>query len=236
MSDNKALKLSPEALRSLEVCCALCAQLLREPLTEETLDSLRMAKELLLEEPFLSLAPQPASLLHQILLDKTDTNLLAILREDYTYLFSMTGLSQISPYESVYRTEDRTLFGPTTLWLRELMLDFGVSLQTNASEPEDHIAIEFAFLAELLSRLADDCESGDCEKGLSDEEDSVIVLGGIRALLAEHLLGFGPIVLEKIAQGAKTVFYREVAHLSLAILEASRTFFAVRAEHQILWD
>ena len=239
----------PEVLRSLQVSSALCARLLREPLTAETLDSLKAAEGLLLEEPFCSLAPVPAGVLYRVLSedagdagDAGDANetLLATLREDYTYLFYMVAQSGVSPYESVYRTDDRTLFGPTTLKLRKLMQDFGVYWPMSANDPDDHIANEFAFLSELLGRLAAVYETGTEEasptstpEGLPNKDDPELLTHGLRELLAEHLLGFGPVYLERLASRAHTAFYQAVAQLATATLKATGDYLNVQAEYAV---
>ena len=229
--EKQNVELASGVIRFLQLCSALCAQLLRESITKEKLDSLRAARELFLEEPFCSLAPRSANRLHDILSEDADKELLSDLRKDYTYLFIVVAQSQVSPYESVYRTMDNTLFGPSTLKLRKLMREFGLGLPQDISEPDDHIAIEFAFLAELLSRLADSCEGI-----VPGSKDSEVMVDGIKRLLAEHLLGFAPMYLERLAQRSRTIFYQELAYFALATLRATGKYFAVKAEYEVMWN
>jgi len=237
---EEGLRMTPGTIRSLQVCSGLCAQLLRESLSKETLASLWAVRDLLLEPPFSELAPEPArvifGVLDQVTLgDASADTLLTALRQDYTYLFYMVGQSHTSPYESSYRTEDHTLFGPTTFELRQLMADFGVSRPPDSKDPDDHLALELAFLSQLLVWLAEE----EPEDGPGDDPDGGVekaarLVQGIRTLLADHLLGFGPIYLTQLSQVAKTPFYQAVAQLSLATLDAAARTFAVNATYEVL--
>ena len=240
---DEDLGMTPGVVRSLQVSSGLCAQLLRESLTPETYDSLRAVAAFLLEPPFSELAPGPAGVLFEVFAGEGDAvagaggaagaggeddfigPLLKTLHQDYSYLFYMVGQSGASPYESPYRTVDRTLYGPTTLELRALMARFGVQTAPDCTEPDDHIAFELAFLSELLGRLADALEQG---------ASGVALLDGIHTLLADHLLGFGPVYLEKLAQAARTPFYQAVAHLTQATLAATAETFKTQAAYSVL--
>ena len=104
---------------------------------------------------------------------------------DRTYLFFMTGSSKASPYESVWRSEDETLFGPQTLEVRAMYKRGGLVFERAANEPDDHIGLEFSFVAHLLHAAAEGDEAA---------------LPLLREFLAEHLLAFGPDCLARIAE------------------------------------
>ncbi|MDR0501249.1 MAG: molecular chaperone TorD family protein [Coriobacteriales bacterium] len=91
------------------------------------------------------------------------------VNRDCSFLFFMVGKSNTSPYESVYRTEDRTLFGPTTLEVRELFRKQGFAPALRSNQPEDHIAIEFAYLAFLFNRLATLLDNSNANLIVSDD-------------------------------------------------------------------
>ncbi|MDR2035450.1 MAG: molecular chaperone TorD family protein [Coriobacteriales bacterium] len=205
-----------EIIRGLQVSSGFCVQLLHEAPSKKTIGALKENRELFLEEPFISLAPESARILDRILSEDTGREFLASIREDYAFLFHLVAQSHTSPYESVYRTDDRTLFGPTTLELRALMGRYSLAAPNNNREPDDHIALELAFLSELLKRLADTYEADATNK-----EDLDFFVEGIQALLSNHLLTFAPEYLEKLALQAKTEFYRAVAGIALETLAAT---------------
>ena len=68
--------------------------------------------------------------------------------------------------------------------------------------PDDHIALEFAFLAKLFERGSEEA------------------LDAARSFLAEHLLMFAPAYLASVEGAARTPFYRAVAGVAAGTLRA----------------
>lgn len=191
--------------QACEVLCGFCATMLGSSLEEEALRSLRERAYLLLEPPFTAVAEQQARALARILDDAADddglSQLYHELRQDYAYLFYMVDYSKTSPYESVYRTEDRTMLGPTTLAVRAAYEEQGFCTAGSFEVPDDHIALEFAFLAKLFGRKSEDA------------------LDAARSFLAEHLLMFAPAYLASVEGAARTPFYRAVAGVAAHTLQ-----------------
>lgn len=125
-----------------------------------------------------------------------------LLRRDYATLFEGPGPLVAPPWESVYRTEERTLFGPTTLQVRDAYRRWGLQPERSGSEPEDHIALELTF----LTFLAEQAE-GRTEAAAEREH-----------FLKEHLLKWVGPFTEAMEQGAETLFYQGVAALLLGYL------------------
>ncbi len=192
--------------QACEVLCGFCATMLGSSLEEEALRSLRERADLLLEVPFTAVAEQSARALAHILDDAADEEALLLLyhelRQDYAYLFYMVDCSKTSPYESVYRTEDRTMLGPTTLAVRAAYAAQGFCTAGSFEVPDDHIALEFAFLAKLFERGSEEA------------------LDAARSFLAEHLLMFAPEYLASVEGAARTPFYRAVAGVAAGTLRA----------------
>ena len=132
---------------------------------------------------------------------------------DRTYLFYMVGVSKTSPYESVYRTDDATLFGPTCLQVRKAYEDQGVAFERRASEPEDHLGLEFSFCATLLGRVSEQLAAGDDERARE-------TLAAVATFLSEHPLVFAPIYLDHVATRAKSAYYRSIAGICRGTLES----------------
>lgn len=160
---------------------------------------------------------------------------------DRSYLFYMVGQSRTSPYESVYRTDDATMFGPTTFKVRERYAECGLVFEGNAKEPDDHLGLELAFLAHLLERAAggsvgegvEDCKSVDSEKGADSGAESVSSAGDgtlnvsqqqaleqAKSFLSEHVLVFAPLYLANVRKQAHSPFYCAIAAMVAATLES----------------
>ncbi|NPD30693.1 hypothetical protein HLV37_02205 [Eggerthellaceae bacterium zg-1084] len=190
------------------VLCAFSALLFDAAPDEGSLAALRTGTDLLREPPFSTVAPQAAPHLAQIL-EREDDALLDELRQDYAFLFYMVGMSGASPYESVYRTDDRTLCGPTTAQVEEAYARFGFEPPATEARPADHVATELAFLAHLLS------EGGRTEglaEGLAETE--------ARRFAREHLTAFAFDVFTQVENVARTEFYRTAARLAADALHA----------------
>lgn len=160
---------------------------------------------------------------------------------DRSYLFYMVGQSRTSPYESVYRTDDATMFGPTTFEVRERYAECGLVFEGNAKEPDDHLGLELAFLARLLERAAggpagegvEERKLVDAERDAEFGTEGVGSAGGevlgasqrqaleqAKSFLSEHVLVFAPLYLANMRKQARSPFYRAIAAMVTATLES----------------
>lgn len=73
-------------------------------------------------------------------------------KADYTRLFLGPTIA-VPPWESVYVTKERVLFQASTLHVRECYRKQGFIASGYPSEADDHIAIEFDFMAKLATRM-----------------------------------------------------------------------------------
>jgi TorA maturation chaperone TorD len=214
-----------EATNACQVLCAFCSRLLCESPSASLMERLREQRALLLEEPFSSVAPTAASELEHLLAgaggeadvaehdrnDGADGSFLADIRQDYTYLFYLVSISHTSPYESVYRTETREMFGPTTLKVREQYREQGFTVSAEGSLPDDHIGLELDFLGRLFARLAQEMKADD--HAAADKTTETI-----RRFLSEHLLVFAPAYLRNFQARAQTPWYRAIGALTQAVV------------------
>lgn len=195
-----------ETLMACETLCSFGSSILYGGPDKTRLSALVEQRELLREPLFDSLAGDAAERLFSCLevAAQDETAFEAFyreLRQDYAYLFYMAPASGVSAYESVYRSDDGTLFGPTTLEVRAVYTAFGCALESNASEPDDHLGIELAFLAKLFS-LA-----------LEDGEEARRALDAAADFVSCHVLTFSREALHRMHESARSVFYREAALL-----------------------
>ncbi|WP_180954936.1 TorD/DmsD family molecular chaperone [Bacillus sp. V3-13] len=73
------------------------------------------------------------------------------------------------PWESVYRTRERILFGEPTLKMREKLRDFDLHYEEEHKEPEDHISVELEFMNYLIDKTMwsiDEENEKECSKAL----------------------------------------------------------------------
>lgn len=205
--------LSLDAVRAYRVLCEFCALLLGESPSDETFARLADERDLLFEEPFASVAPEAAGELHALLAraGEGDEAVMVEARRDYTYLFYMVAASHTAPFESVYRTDDRTMFGPTTLQVRETLRRWGVEVPGAGSVPDDHAAYELAFIAQLLAAKEALLEGGVNAEALPGDP-----LAEVTAFLSQHVLVWMPVYLANVGVRAQEPFYRVVAALAAA--------------------
>jgi len=128
------------------------------------------------------------------------------LKEDYTRLFLGTKKTLAPPWESVYRSAQHLSFQMPALEVRKMYLQTGLAPEKLGIEPDDHLALELAFMIHLLER-----------EGLSlgaKEEEGVWQYRAIQQeFLTLHLLQWIPQFARAIEENAATDFYRGAALL-----------------------
>ena len=197
-----------ETYEAYQALCAFCSWALYADPTEQTMRGMVEGRAMFREAPFTQVADAPSRRLAGIFDEaargpEAFEALMQQVRRDRTYLFLMAGASKVSPYESVWRTDDATLFGPQTLEVRQAYERGGLTFDRRASEPDDHIGLEFSFAAHQLRAAA----GGDKE-----------ALALLRGFLADHLLVFGPACLARIAERAKSDYFRSVCGIAAGTL------------------
>lgn len=140
------------------------------------------------------------------------------VRRDFVQLFVGPGPMAAPPYGSVHSSQDRLIFEEDTFAVRAAYAEFGLAAPRLNQEPDDHIGLEMAFVAELCVRGLDALDS-------ADDAALTRVLAAIARFLDEHLLAWGPQCLTLITTEATTSFYRGMGELGLGLLsDAGRTF------------
>jgi TorA maturation chaperone TorD len=127
------------------------------------------------------------------------------IMQDYAALFGGPGQLRAPPWESVYRTKEKLLFGEPEAAVRHFYRSFGLS-SVATTEPADHVALELAFLGRL-SGLA-----------MDDPERLVPILAGQRAFVAEHLLSWLPAWSIDVSRHARCGFWKTLTALTLVWL------------------
>lgn len=112
------------------------------------------------------------------------------------------------PWESVWREKDKLLFGEQTALVRGAYTAWGLAIEGQGHEPEDHIGLELAFCVTLLQRALED---GDAS-----------ALRALATFLDDHLLQWAGPCLRAASEAASGPFYRHMPVLCLDALESLR--------------
>ena len=143
---------------------------------------------------------------------KTKKELLLDLARDFAYIF-LTGVKSIPTCESVYRSPEHLLKqGPFYLDVRRIYDANNFQVLVDFNEPEDHIAIQFKFLAVLSKRMSGAIEAGDFEKVSN-------IFNNQRMFIGEHtnkwIHQFCQLMLK--ASGER-LFYKAISYLTEGFL------------------
>lgn len=136
---------------------------------------------------------------------------MGLIKQDRAYLFYEIGYSRTSPYESAYRTVDRTLFGPTTEQVKADFERHGLSYERSGNEPADHFALECAYIQQIAQAGAEAAADGDQPAFEGAHRELCRFLGA-------HLLVFAPIYLQNFTKRASTAFYRSLGQTASEVL------------------
>ncbi len=129
---------------------------------------------------------------HSLEQDSFDT-----IERDYYQLFVGPGGMSAYPWGSVYTDKENLVFGDTTQAWLDFCQQQGLTFELAHNEPQDHIGLILAVLAQLFER--------------GDE-------AAIRALLSDHLLPWSHRFLDAVATEARTGFYRGFSRLTALLL------------------
>ncbi len=125
---------------------------------------------------------------------------------DNTHLFVGVGKVLAPLWESVYFTEERLIFQPSTLDVRNWYRRYGLEPENIHREPHDHIALEIEFIAHLSNLAQQALEAGDQERS----ED---ILQAQRQFFSQHLLRWAFQWCSLVIEKAKTDYSRGLAYL-----------------------
>ncbi len=126
------------------------------------------------------------------------------LRIDNTRLFIGPGKLLAPPWESVGLCEERLVFQEQTLQVRDWYARYGLELVNLHKEPDDHIGLEFEFIAHLAKLGLQALEANDHKR--FDE-----LLQAQKQFLAEHPLQWAIPWTRLVEKNAWTDFYRGIA-------------------------
>ncbi len=126
-------------------------------------------------------------------------------RENYLQLFFGPGHIPAPPWESVYRTKEKLLFGDPTLSFRKKLREFNLYYDGESKEPEDHISVELEFMIYLIDQCLFAIEN-------EREVDFKRALQGQFSLLDDHLINWVEQFTNDIASSTTSFLYRGSAN------------------------
>lgn len=141
------------------------------------------------------------------------------LDQDFQSLFMVPLGRYVTPYEAVYRDEREVgdtrirglLMGPSTLAVKQLYREAGMTISEDYQDLPDHVGLELACMEFLCQ-----AERQAWEREDPTEVRRVRHLEG--RLLHDHLLQWVPALCQRIRENASGPFYRGIAGLTLAYL------------------
>ncbi|OED43813.1 hypothetical protein ACH42_09040 [Endozoicomonas sp. (ex Bugula neritina AB1)] len=145
------------------------------------------------------------------------------IRQDFAALFVGPNVLRAAPWGSVYLTEEQTLCGESTLAVKAFYRECGLAIDTGEREPEDHLGLMFAFMADRITRMHDALEAGGSIDGDMDI---------LKSFLTDHVLTWAPRFLEVLHDNAETSFYQGLSQLIEGNLQLMASFTG--AEYKIV--
>ncbi len=125
------------------------------------------------------------------------------IKVEYGHVFILP--AGVKPYESVYLGKAPLLHQEPWIEVKRFYLDCGFKLEEPRMHPEDHLSVEFAFMAHLI------------EKGEQKEKE--------REFFLNHIQRWAPKFWKDLKENPYSVFYEQVADYGLAFTEQEIAYF-----------
>lgn len=120
---------------------------------------------------------------------------------DHAALFIGPFMVLAPPYGSVYLEDHRKLMGASTTEVRQHYLQIGLDLSLDFKEAPDHICAELEFMHVLVHQAIAAVDAGERELLATSVRQQ-------RTFLERHLGAWVPAFADKVAEHARTEFYR----------------------------
>lgn len=140
-------------------------------------------------------------------------------KNEYTVLFIGPAKLVAPPWESVYRNKQEMLFQESTLAVREFYRKFHMLPEGYPRIPDDSLALEIHFMAKLAEKSLDALQN--------DRLDYLkYYLSGQNIFLANHLLVWIPMFVERMAKATSDYLYPQMCLILDDFLKKDKTLVA----------
>jgi len=144
---------------------------------------------------------------------KDDPALIAAnLAQDFDRLFVGPDHLLAPPWESVYLSQEKLMFGEETLAVRTFYARHGLQFVRKNKEPDDHLGLELIFLGELNTRASEAVDK-------KEEKEAEYLQKEAKDFIQEHLLRWLPALRQDIQQNAKSRYFKGLIDVVYGLLE-----------------
>jgi len=133
---------------------------------------------------------------------------------EYAKLFVGPFELKAPPYGSIYLDQGRRVMGDSTLEVRKMFEEAGLSMDERFKELPDHISVELEFMYYLTHREVEALENSEMDKALSLKERGEVFLN-------RFLRQWVPPFCAKIKESTENEFYKALADCVLSFLNHS---------------
>jgi putative dimethyl sulfoxide reductase chaperone len=126
------------------------------------------------------------------------------IKSDHLYLFIGVGKVLAPVWESVYFNPARLIFQEETFKVRNWYGRYKLQVKNKNKEPDDHIGLEFLFIAHLAKQGLEALEK-------KEHAEAEALFQAQKDFLSEHLLKWGAVWCDLVDEHAKTDFYRGIS-------------------------
>jgi TorA maturation chaperone TorD len=138
--------------------------------------------------------------------EKKDASVIDLAAE-YACLFLGVSERPVHLVESVYLSKDHLLYQEPYHEIIQAYKSLGFQKDKDFKEPEDHVAVEFEFMANLCRWTSKTLYNGELEKGAA-------FINLQREFLTDHIDRWVPLLCEQLEKEAASPFYKGLAHLT----------------------
>lgn len=144
------------------------------------------------------------------------------LARDYARTFIGHGNNAYAaayPFESVYTSEKRLLMQAARDEILRIYREGGLEVQPSWVDPEDHVALELAYM-QIMARRAREALLA------RDDAQALRLLDDQRRFLLRHLVSWTPLLVKDMERLAQTDLYQGLALLTKGMLAEDRAFLS----------
>jgi TorA-specific chaperone len=133
-------------------------------------------------------------------------------------------VSHVHPYESVYLSPNNLVMQEQRDEVLELYAEFQLGVTKEFKEPEDHIAVELAFLQKLNELVYRSLEEGNLDEAVS-------ILKAHRKFMEQHLLRWVHLLGRDLLSADADGFYAALAHMTMGFVKVDYSYVSEMVEY-----